>query len=431
MSLRFGRRALAGLIVPLVAAALVLAGCGGGTDRTKARVRLVNASGGYAQLDLREDGTVRQAAVAYGASADYADVDPRADELAIHAGGSPTALTTLRPALSKDKNYTLLAYGAAGALRHVLLDDNDSAPDSGRTLLRVINAAPDAGVLDVYVTAANETLAASVPVQSGADYGTLGSYVSVSSGSWRLRVAAGGSKTDLRLDIAAFELGSRQRVTLVLTPTRGGVLVNALALVQQGGVVSQPVAHARVRAVAGTAAGSTVSASAGGVSVLGNVASPAVGAYVLVPAGDVTPAVVVDGNAVAAASRTLVAGADYTLLVGGTAAAAGLSWLADDNALPTTANQARLRLVNGVAGATGPLAMTIDFLPLASDVVAGSASDYGLVDASTTARIAVTAAGTAQPLHSAIDQRLDAAGVYSLFVVGEASAPTGILRKDR
>ncbi len=431
MSLRFGRRALAGLIVPLVAAALVLAGCGGGADRTKARVRLVNASGGYAQLDLREDGTVRQAAVAYGASADYAEVDPKADDLAIHAGGSPTALVTLQPALAKDKNYTLLAYGAAGALRQVLLDDNDSAPDSGRTLLRVINAAPDAGALDVYVTAANETLAASVPVQAGADYGTLGSYVSVTSGSWRLRVAAGGSKTDLRLDIAAFELASRQRVTLVLTPTRGGVLVNALALVQQGGVVSQPVAHARVRAVAGTAAGSTVSASAGGVSVLGNVAAPAVGAYVLVPAGDVTPAVVVDGNAVAAASRALAAGADYTLLVRGTAAAAELSWLADDNALPTTANQARLRLVNGVTGATGALAMTIDFLPLAADVITGAASDYGLVDATTTARIAVTAAGTAQPLHSAIDQRLDAAGVYSLFVVGEASAPTGILRKDR
>ncbi|HND52198.1 MAG TPA: right-handed parallel beta-helix repeat-containing protein, partial [Pirellulaceae bacterium] len=47
---------------------------------------------------------------------------------------------------SKDKNYTLLAYGGAGALRHVLLDDNDSAPDSGRTLLRVINAAPDNAV---------------------------------------------------------------------------------------------------------------------------------------------------------------------------------------------------------------------------------------------------------------------------------------------
>ncbi len=119
------------------------------------------------------------------------------------------------------------------------------------------------------------------------------------------------------------------------------------------------------------------------------------------------------------------------LLVRGTAAAAELSWLADDNALPTTANQARLRLVNGVTGATGALAMTIDFLPLAADVIPGAASDYGLVDATTTARIAVTAAGTAQTLHSAIDQRLDAAGVYSLFVVGEASAPTGILRKDR
>lgn len=428
---RIGRRVWATLWAALLATLLVLAGCGGGSDRTKAHVRLVNASGGYAQLDLREAGTLRQGGVAYGASADYVDVDPSPDDLAVHAVGSPTALLTLHPSLSKDKRYTLLAYGRAGGLRYQLLDDNDSAADNGRTALRVINAAPDAGALDVYVTTAGEPLAASVPVVAGAEYGALGGFSAVTSGSWRLRVAAAGSKTDVRLDLAAFELGSRQRLTLVLAPTGGGALVNAVSLVQQGGVAAQTVGHARVRAVAGAVSGAAVSATLGGVTVLASAGSPAVGAYQLVPAGEVTPQVGLDGSAATAAKKTLLAGADYTLLVGGTAGAASLNWLTDDNTLPTTANQARVRLVNGVDGASGVLAMSIDFLPLAGDVAAGAASAYAVVDASTSARITVTAAGTASPLHSAIDQRIDAAAVYSVFVVGPAASPTGILRKDR
>jgi len=47
------------------------------------------------------------------------------------------------------------------------------------------------------------------------------------------------------------------------------------------------------------------------------------------------------------------------------------------------------------------------------------------------AAISVTAAGVAQPVFSATDQRLTAGSVYSVFVVGPQGATTGILRKDR
>ena len=44
----------------LACAALLLAGCGGGADRTKAQVRLVNASSGYPALDLVVADQLRQ-----------------------------------------------------------------------------------------------------------------------------------------------------------------------------------------------------------------------------------------------------------------------------------------------------------------------------------------------------------------------------------
>lgn len=422
---------LARLLITLLPWLLVACGEADTTDRTKAKVRLVNASAGYAQLELREDGTLRQGPVAYAASESYAEVDPKPKDLSIHAAGSATALATLVPTLEKNKHYTLLAYGNAGALGQLLLDDNAGAPESNRTLLRVVHAAPDAGALDVYLTAAGDELAASVPTQPNARYGADSGWLTLTSGTWRLRVTAQGSKTDLRLDTAALELGSRKMLTLVLAPARGAMLVNALVLEQQTGIARIDGTQARVRAVAGAASGASVSASVGGTALMSGVGSPAVGAYQLVAAGTVTPVVAVNGNPVASPAATLLAGADYTLLVHGAPAAAQAAWLADDNRRPPTAGQARVRLVNGVAGASGSLAMTIDFLPLADGVTAGAASAYALTDASAAARVAVTAAGTVTALFLAPEQRIAGDEVYSVFVVGDHAQATGIVRKDR
>ena len=198
-------------ITALAAAALLLAACGGGdTDRTKAQLRLVNASDAYAALDLRVDDQVRQGGVAYGAGADYVEVDTDKADSVITRSGSATALLSFTPAVARGKYYTVLAFGAEGALRQMPIDDNVGAPESGRTVLRVVNAAPDAGALDIYLTGADEPLASAVPVRAGAAFGVEGSLLTVDSATWRLRVTAAGSKTDLRLDLSALALGSRR-----------------------------------------------------------------------------------------------------------------------------------------------------------------------------------------------------------------------------
>jgi hypothetical protein len=209
------------------------------------------------------------------------------------------------------------------------------------------------------------------------------------------------------------------------------VLVNALALVQQAGIARVDGAQARVRVVAGVAEAGAVSASLGGTVLLNGVSAPAVGNYVLVDAGTERPTLAVDGVALGGPDTTLAAGGDYTLVVHGPRATPRADWVADDNRLPTVSGRARVRLVNGVADVAAPLAMTIDFVPLADGVAAGAASAYASTDATVSARIAVTAQGVAAPLFLGVDQRLDAGAVYSVFVVGAPGASTGILRKDR
>jgi len=412
----------------------LLSACGGGTDRTKAHVRLVNASSGYSSLSLTIGDTGIASSVAYGASASYGDADPDDTEADITRPGSAAVLETTSVALSKNNYYTMLAYGKAGSLATLLLDDNTSVPSSGKALVRVFNAAPDAGSVDVYLTASSDTLADATALQSGATFGTLGSYITITNGTWRLRVTAAGSKTDVRLDVSGLSFGSQSVKTLVLTPGRGGVLVNGLVLAQQGDITQADNTQARVRVVAGVSDSGSVTASVGGSTLMTAIGSPNLTSYSLLSAGTVAVAASADGAAASLTSATLAGGGDYTLLVYGTPSAPVAVLIEDDNSLPTDTTGAKLRLVHGVADVSSTIALSVDYEVTADAVAQGAASAYAATAASTAARFIVGAGSSTALLNdntTSTDRTLAASGVYTLFMVGDTATPVGILRKDR
>ena len=414
-------------------AAAFASACGGGADATKALVRLVNASAGYAALDLTVDDTRRQSSVAYGESASYAEVDPKHTSTVVSQPSSASALVSLTPTLSKEDHYSLLAYGNEGELAVLVLDENAGEPASGKTQLRVVNAAPDAGSLDVYVTATGDALSGAVATVSAAAVGTIGSYVVPNSGTWRLRVTGTALKNDLRLDVSNLVLPSQRNVTLVLTPGRGGVLVNALLLEDRGGITRLDNPQARVRLVAGAAGSAAVTASVGTTTLGTSVSSPAITDYVLTTAGTVDIAATVSGSAAALTSGTLEAGGDYTLLVYGTGSAPLASLIEDDNHLPTVDSKAKLRLVHGMSDVTGTLSLKVGLTPVGAATAQGSASSYGLVDPSTTATIIVTA-GSSASLFPSTAQTFVAGAVYTVFMLGsmaETATDRTDLKRDR
>lgn len=415
------------------AVALALAACGGGADRTKANVRFVNASSGYAALDVIVDDTRRFVSVAYGQGEAYAELDPDPQDIVtdVTRPGSTTPLVTLTPAVSKRNHYTLLAYGAEGGLKVVQLDENAPEPDSGKVSLRVFNAATDAGTLDVYLTADADPLADAVALQAGAGVGSASAYATLNAGTWRLRVTGAGAKSDLRFDVSGVALASKQVVTLVVTPGAGGVLVNALVLVQEGAITPKANTHARVRVAAGVPDSGAVTASVAGQALMNGVGAPAVGDYVLVPAGEQLVSVSVNGAALASANVTLPAGTDRTLLVHAPAGTPVASWLTDDNRLPSAAGKTKLRLVHGMAGSTGAMSLTADGLPVAGGITAGTASAYTEVVPGTTIDLSATVAGMTSPVYSATDRTLMSGGVYTVFVLGGPAPAAGLLRQDR
>lgn len=418
-------------------AALVLAfsGCGssGGSGAGTGNVRVVNATHGHANLDLLLAGVKQSGPVAIGSAGAYVGVAGGAQSVAVSDSGTVTALATVGPSIGDTSYYTLVAYESNGVVKASWLGENDTAPSSGTANLRVLNLAGDAGTLDVYITAPGVDLAGvGTPTFSvgatGSSPGT--SFLAFTPGTYRVRVTAGGNKSDLRLDMPAVQLADQQIVTVLLTPTTGGALVDGGVLVERAGYTAALNGNARVRLVSGVPAG-TVAASVGGTPVEPGAASPSIGTYVTVPAGSATWSVSVNGNAAAVPPLTLAAGSDSTLLVTGPAAAAGVTLVADDNHAPGSASSNNMRLVNALSGTGVGLSLTVDFAIAASNVLPGSGSAYKTVASNTNQRIEVTSPLSPAPLSLQTGLSLPAGGVYTVFVLGDIGAPVTAIRRDR
>jgi len=196
-----------------MAPAVWLTGCGG-SNGNNASVRLVNASAGYASLDLYADDSKLLSSVAYGTASGYADASDGTVVMALTSAGSGTYLLSQSRSVSAGSSYTIVAYGWAGALQSTIVSDDVDAADSGKTKFSVQNAAfADAGSVDVYLTAEGDDLEAATAVATGVDSITPSSTASVTSGTYRLRVTGVDDKSDLRLDVSGVVLSSTNVVT--------------------------------------------------------------------------------------------------------------------------------------------------------------------------------------------------------------------------
>ena len=425
--------------VALTIFTLLLAGCGGGAHSNDAHLRLVNASTGFDSLDLYVDDSLKAAAVLRGAGSGYVEAGYGDITAALTRTGASTVLTSSTPNLGKNKHYTLLAYGASGAIKTLQIGEERDSPASGKALLQVINVAPDAGNLDLYLTGSDESLVDAVPVASSLVSGVASGDVTPASGTRRLRVTAAGSKTDLRLDIPSFTLGNQQVGTLVLSAGSGGLLVDALLIVQQGAVTLSAGTQARVRALSAVSGTGSVTASVGGTSLLGAAVAPTIGSYVLVDAG--SPAIVASvagpTGSVAVPQPTpapvFTAGVEYTLLVWGDAASPQMAVLTDDNRLPTDSTTARLRLIHAVTGLADTLSLTYGLSPVGSPVSPGAASGTTAALVSASSRIEVRTPANPLALYapSATDANLAAGGVYTVLMHGTLASPQGQIKKER
>lgn len=157
-------------LAPVLAAVLLLGGCGG-NDKVDNDVafRFIQASPDAPMVNFVVDGVTLRASVPYKGGSGFVIVTPRAYDFsvqAILAGGNQTILDAPGTRLDAGQEYTVIALGKdADDTVHSLIFNNpmETIPE-GSVRLQLVNAAPDQPPMDVYLTAPGAVLAASVPI---------------------------------------------------------------------------------------------------------------------------------------------------------------------------------------------------------------------------------------------------------------------------
>jgi hypothetical protein len=419
----------------LVATAAVSA-CGGSSLVIDAgQLRLINATSGFAGLDLFANSTVLATGVAPYSASGYSDLKAGSYPLTIQQTGDAATLVTTSTTLSKKEQQTVVASTSGGTMVATVLDDEEGTPGSGTAKFRVFNtASADAGNVDVYlITAACSSLdtsAAAPIVTNVAGLQDTYSVLTSSATIYHVCVTGVGDKTDLRLDIPSFVLSEKRIVTVILAVGPGGYLLNGIVLDQQATAAQALNTSARVRVAASISPSVPASVEVNGTAISAGLDSPNVGPYTLVPAGDL--AVKVNGIDIApVAPLTAAPAGDVTVLLTGSTPTVTL--LADDNtAAPSTAKPVKLRLVNGLNGITGTATLTLNNVLVGTGAASGMASAYTQVASSAGLARLEARIGTVQ-VYFAPTATLESGRVYTLFLLGDAAqAPdTGILVPDR
>lgn len=206
----------------LVAALLSvnLVACGGSSD-SDVSLRVIHNSPDAPAVDVKLNGDSIVENVSYLGASDFLSVNSGATHIQVVAAGTDTAVINADVTLNEGGKYTVIASDKLASIRPIILTSTKIKPANGNLLVRVSHGAPSAPAVDVYVTAANASLAEASPVLSGVPFGTTSQFLEIPSGEYQLRVTLAGTKT-VAIDSGAVALNAESILTVLARDAVGG-----------------------------------------------------------------------------------------------------------------------------------------------------------------------------------------------------------------
>ena len=192
--------------LPIAFAAVVsIVGCGGSSNYSY--VKIIHASAGAPNVDVKIGGDFATKDLAFGnASAEYAKVHSGTDRnvQVFAASKDSSALLSAQQTLMNNQYYTVIAWNTPAKLQAKISNDNLTPPPSGDFKIRVVHAAITAGNVDVYVTAPGAVIDdlkhPVTPTLSNFAFGTVTSYLNVPTGTYEIRVTPTGHPSTVVID---------------------------------------------------------------------------------------------------------------------------------------------------------------------------------------------------------------------------------------
>jgi len=429
------RRILAFL---LLAISVALVGCSKSGGGGSARMRTINAIPDAPAISITFDtnNTPVVSGLAFEQVTQYQGIDTGSHEFKVSAnGGASNVIDTTLSVNSSD--YTYIVYGPVSAALATLLQDSGfSKPNGGNVAARMFNAAAGVGPLDLYLTAPGVDINTTSATIANVSYGNASAFLTLPTGTYEIRVTTANTK-DVVFDTGAQAFSDTFQYNIVAMTKGSARLVDVAVLKIDDTGTNQVFQNllAEFKVVNATSVPSPLNVSVDGVLTLSNIPFTGISNYTTTSAGSHTftvQATSTPGANLVELVDTLNSATDTSLVFSGPAGGI-VPLVLHDNNLPPAVGHARIRFVN-VSPDLGPLDVYINFAKQVSNLVPQSASAYVDETADTTIGTAFefdfNTAGTVTPVLKMTDAVIIGGHTYTVYVMGPAAAPQGVLSKD-
>lgn len=191
----------------------------------------MNASVEQPNLAVLLTTTTLAASLAYPTATTYSSEAPGGYTVHIQPSGTSTNLINQPVVFQNATSYTLIAAEAAFAsptLTPILLTDDNTPPASGQMKLRLVNASPDMGNVDVYAVAPKASIQNATPIVTNLAFKAAGGYQTLAPGNYRLYFTATGQKSIL-IESGTLSFSAGQIRTVVALDSSGGYTTATLS----------------------------------------------------------------------------------------------------------------------------------------------------------------------------------------------------------
>ena len=117
-----------------------------------ALVKVVHASPDAPGVDLLVDNAVAGTNLTFPNNTGYLTVPSGTRNVKVNVSGTSTTVIEANLPLMTNKNYSVFAVNSVSSIEPLVLEDNLSAPASGKSHVRFIHLSPDAPAVDITLT---------------------------------------------------------------------------------------------------------------------------------------------------------------------------------------------------------------------------------------------------------------------------------------
>ena len=208
--------------VCLLAVTLSISNCSS-TRSSDTQLRVLQASPDETTtLNVLLDGNTTFSNLALNTPTNYSAVNSGSRHLQVEASDSSTPVIDETVTLNRATNYTLITASFATSLTPIFLTDTQTAPGSGDFQFRLVNAAPSAGPVDIYVVTPGTPAGSVPPTASSLLFTSATSYQVLTAGTYDIIFTQAGFPGVPYVQISSVAFAAGQNRTVVLAPNING-----------------------------------------------------------------------------------------------------------------------------------------------------------------------------------------------------------------